>query len=69
MISSAGGTVTESTSAVVLADMILHDYGLTQKLLRMVNTLGYSQYGEVTTVTRGPGRLARVRVAGPHRAA
>ena len=45
-------TVTESTSAVALAEIILHDYGLTQKLLRMVNTMGYSQYGEVTTVTR-----------------
>lgn len=45
-------TTTDSTSAVTLADTILQDYGLTQKLLRMVNTLGYSQYGEVTTVTR-----------------
>jgi HD-like signal output (HDOD) protein len=45
-------TYSESTGSSALADTILHDYGLTQKLLRMVNTLGYRQYGEVTTVTR-----------------
>jgi len=45
-------TSTDLTSAIALADAILQDYGLTQKLLRMVNTLGYGQYAEVTTVTR-----------------
>ena len=45
-------TSAESTSSQELANTILHDYGLTQKLLRMVNSLAYSQYGEVTTVTR-----------------
>ena len=45
-------TSSENTSSQALADTILHDYGLTQKLLRMVNTLAYTQYGEVTTITR-----------------
>ena len=45
-------TSSEKTSSQALADTILHDYGLTQKLLRMVNTLAYTQYGEVTTITR-----------------
>ncbi|MEI6667448.1 MAG: HDOD domain-containing protein [Acidobacteriota bacterium] len=45
-------TASESTSSEVLAQVILQDFGLTQKLLKMVNTLAYSQYGEVTTITR-----------------
>lgn len=45
-------TSSESTSSEALAEIILQDFGLTQKLLRLVNTLAYSQYGEVTTITR-----------------
>jgi hypothetical protein len=45
-------TSSESTSSEALAETILQDFGLTQKLLRHVNTLAYNQYGEVTTITR-----------------
>jgi HD-like signal output (HDOD) protein len=45
-------TSSESTSSEALSEIILQDFGLTQKLLRLVNTLAYSQYGEVTTITR-----------------
>jgi HD-like signal output (HDOD) protein len=45
-------TSSESTSSGALAEIILQDFGLTQKLLRLVNTLAYSQYGQVTTITR-----------------
>jgi HD-like signal output (HDOD) protein len=31
---------------------VLQDYGLAQKLLRLVNTLAYAQHGQVTTVSR-----------------
>jgi eukaryotic-like serine/threonine-protein kinase len=42
----------EAASASMLADSILQDYGLTQKLLRLANTAGYTQQDEVTTVSR-----------------
>jgi HD-like signal output (HDOD) protein len=45
-------TSSESTSSGALAEIILQDFGLTQKLLRLVNTLAYTQYGEVTTISR-----------------
>jgi HD-like signal output (HDOD) protein len=45
-------TASEGTSSVALADAILQDYGLTQKVLRMVNTVAYAQREPVTTVTR-----------------
>ena len=52
-----GGTVSaltssEDTSISALADTVLQDYGLAQKLLRLVNTLAYAQHGQVTTVSR-----------------
>src|SRR5665647_3256442 len=45
-------TSSEATSSGALADTILQDYGLTQKVLRLVNTVAYAQYDEITTVTR-----------------
>jgi eukaryotic-like serine/threonine-protein kinase len=45
-------TASEATSSGALADTVLQDYGLTQKVLRLVNTVGYAQYDEVTTITR-----------------
>lgn len=45
-------TSSETTSASVLADTVLRDYGLTQKLLRLVNTTAYAQYDQVTTISR-----------------
>jgi HD-like signal output (HDOD) protein len=45
-------TSSEDTSISVLADTVLQDYGLAQKLLRLVNTLAYAQHGQVTTVSR-----------------
>ncbi len=45
-------TSSEDTSTSALADTVLQDYGLAQKLLRLVNTLAYAQHGQVTTVSR-----------------
>jgi HD-like signal output (HDOD) protein len=45
-------TASEDTSISALADTVLQDYGLAQKLLRLVNTLAYAQHGQVTTVSR-----------------
>lgn len=45
-------TASEGTSSTALADAILQDYGLTQQVLRMVNTVAYVQREPVTTVTR-----------------
>ena len=45
-------TSAEDTSISALADTVLQDYGLAQKLLRLVNTLAYAQHGQVTTVSR-----------------
>ncbi|HEY3381768.1 MAG TPA: HDOD domain-containing protein [Vicinamibacterales bacterium] len=45
-------TASEATSSGLLADTILQDYGLTQKVLRLVNTAAFAQYDEVTTITR-----------------
>jgi eukaryotic-like serine/threonine-protein kinase len=42
----------EAASASMLANSILQDYGLTQKLLRLANTAGYTQRDEVTTISR-----------------
>ena len=48
-------TSSEDTSISALADTVLQDYGLAQKLLRLVNTLAYAQHGQVTTVSRAGG--------------
>ena len=45
-------TASEDTSISALADTVLQDYGLAQKLLRLVNTVAYAQHGQVTTVSR-----------------
>ncbi|MCH7695233.1 MAG: protein kinase [Proteobacteria bacterium] len=43
----------DSSSAAELSNVILKDYALTTKLLRLVNTSFYGQFGgEITTVTR-----------------
>jgi len=45
-------TSSEATSVSVLADTVLQDYGLAQKLLRLVNTAAYAQHDQVTTISR-----------------
>lgn len=45
-------TSSEETSASVLAETVLQDYGLAQKLLRLVNTVAFGQRGQVTTISR-----------------
>jgi eukaryotic-like serine/threonine-protein kinase len=51
------GLISQLTSSVAtsnseLADTILQDYGLTQKILRIVNTVAYAHYDQVTTISR-----------------
>ena len=45
-------TASEGTSSTALGDAILRDYGLTQIVLRMVNTVAYVQREPVATVSR-----------------
>lgn len=45
-------TSSEDTSISALADTVLQDYGLAQKLLRFVNTAAFAQQGQVATVSR-----------------
>ena len=45
-------TASTDTSTNALANAVLQDYGLAQKLLRLVNTANYAQHGQVTTVSR-----------------
>jgi eukaryotic-like serine/threonine-protein kinase len=54
----------EATSSGALADTILQDYGLTQKVLRLVNTISYAQYDEVTTITRAVLLMGFERIRG-----
>src|SRR5208337_5674269 len=42
----------EDVSVSEFANIILRDYGLTSKVLRLVNSVSYAQYGEVTTISR-----------------
>ncbi len=35
-----------------LANAILRDYGLTQKILRVINTIAYACYNQITTISR-----------------
>lgn len=44
--------VTEDTSVTDFANIVLKDYGLTTRVLRLVNSVSYAQFGEVTTVSR-----------------
>jgi eukaryotic-like serine/threonine-protein kinase len=55
-------TSSEGTSTSVLADTVLQDYGLAQKLLRLVNTAAFAQRGQVTTITRAVLLLGFERV-------
>jgi eukaryotic-like serine/threonine-protein kinase len=45
-------TSSDTTSTSQLADTVLQDYGLTQKVLRLVNSAVYAQYDSVTTISR-----------------
>ena len=55
-------TSSEETSASQLAEAVLQDYGLAQKLLRLVNTAAFAQRGEVTTISRAVLLLGFERV-------
>ena len=52
----------EATSTSVLADAVLQDYGLAQKLLRLVNTAAFAQPHQVTTISRAVVLLGFERV-------
>jgi HD-like signal output (HDOD) protein len=52
----------EATSTSALADAVLQDYGLAQKLLRLVNTAAFAQRHQVTTVSRAVLLLGFERV-------
>lgn len=52
----------EETSTSVLADAVLKDYGLAQKLLRLVNTAAFAQRHQVTTISRAVLLLGFERV-------
>ncbi len=52
----------EATSTSVLADAVLQDYGLAQKLLRLVNTAAFAQPHQVTTISRAVALLGFERV-------
>jgi HD-like signal output (HDOD) protein len=43
---------TEDTSVSEFANIVLKDYALTSKVLKLVNSVSYSQFGEVTTISR-----------------
>jgi HD-like signal output (HDOD) protein len=55
-------TSSEATSTSALADTVLQDYGLAQKLLRLVNTAVFAQRGQVTTISRAVLLLGFERV-------
>ena len=55
-------TSSEATSTSVLAESVLQDYGLAQKLLRLVNTAAFAQRGQVTTISRAVLLLGFERV-------
>ncbi|OPY75601.1 MAG: HDOD domain protein [Syntrophorhabdus sp. PtaU1.Bin153] len=45
-------TSSDETSLSELGNLILKDYGLTSKILKLVNSVTYMKYGEVTTISR-----------------
>jgi HD-like signal output (HDOD) protein len=45
-------TTSEDASTTELANIILKDYGLTSKILKLVNTVFFIRFGEVTTISR-----------------
>jgi HD-like signal output (HDOD) protein len=55
-------TSSEATSTNDLAETVLQDYGLAQKLLRLVNTAAFAQRGQVTTISRAVLLLGFERV-------
>jgi len=55
-------TSSEATSTSALAETVLQDYGLAQKLLRLVNTVAFAQRGQVTTISRAVLLLGFERV-------
>jgi eukaryotic-like serine/threonine-protein kinase len=57
-------TSSEATSSAALADTVLQDYGLTQKVLRLVNTAAFAQYDQVTTITRAVLLMGFERIRG-----
>jgi HD-like signal output (HDOD) protein len=57
-------TTSEATSSATLADTILQDYGLTQKVLRLVNTAAYAQREQVTTISRAVMLMGFERIRG-----
>ncbi len=42
----------EDSSVTELANIVLMDYALTSKVIKVVNSVSYSQFGEVTTISR-----------------
>ncbi len=46
-------TVAEDTTISEFANIVLKDYALTTKVLRLVNSVNFAQFGEVTTISRG----------------
>src|SRR5271169_7217272 len=44
--------VSEDTSVSEFANIVLKDYALTSKVLKLVNSVNYAQFGEVTTISR-----------------
>lgn len=45
-------TASVDTSVTELSNIILKDYGLTSKVLKLVNSVHYMRFGEVTTISR-----------------
>ncbi|MBF0559630.1 MAG: HDOD domain-containing protein [Nitrospirae bacterium] len=44
--------MTEDTPVSEFANIVLKDYALTSKILKIINSVNYAQFGEVTTVSR-----------------
>ena len=44
--------ISEDVSVSEFANIVLKDYALTSKVLKLVNSVSYSQFGEVTTISR-----------------
>ena len=47
----------EDASVTELANIVLRDYALTSKIIKVVNSVSYSQFGEVTTISRAVNLL------------
>ena len=42
----------EDASVTELANIVLRDYALTSKVIKVINSVSYAQFGEVTTISR-----------------